>query len=257
VSGKCLDFSVCHERKFYLLECVATYCILSRLRGCEWLIDGCWIDDRIYCTLIRVQPLYDTMFSLFITFDYHLLVEPNSRLTTHLELRNSINNSELYYDRRSVCPKTKHPSRAYDQISVTVWPLRSFDMGRPLWREDGSIFYDVQCTMYNIFYCLRFETRSLYLYPPGTGWPGYNPRHWVLTLLSELVIFFTTDSQPASLSWNKAPIWGFRPDFVLMSDNCGFVDVGCPLWREVGSVICYVQCTVYLHFTCYYALFFH
>jgi hypothetical protein len=36
-----------------------------------------------------------------------------------------------------------------------------------------------------IFYCLRFETpstwraRSPYLYPPGTGWPSYTPRHWV------------------------------------------------------------------------------
>jgi hypothetical protein len=36
-----------------------------------------------------------------------------------------------------------------------------------------------------IFYCLKFETlptwraRSPYLYPPGTGWPGYTPRHWV------------------------------------------------------------------------------
>jgi hypothetical protein len=36
-----------------------------------------------------------------------------------------------------------------------------------------------------VFYCLRFETplawraRSPYLYPPGTGWPGYAPRHWV------------------------------------------------------------------------------
>jgi hypothetical protein len=35
------------------------------------------------------------------------------------------------------------------------------------------------------FYCLRFETpptwraRSLYLYPPGPGWPGYTLRHWV------------------------------------------------------------------------------
>jgi hypothetical protein len=35
------------------------------------------------------------------------------------------------------------------------------------------------------FYCLRFETpptrniRSPYLYPPGAGWPGYTPRHWV------------------------------------------------------------------------------
>jgi hypothetical protein len=36
------------------------------------------------------------------------------------------------------------------------------------------------------FYSLRFETpptwrtRSLYFYPPGTGWPGYISRHWVL-----------------------------------------------------------------------------
>jgi hypothetical protein len=35
------------------------------------------------------------------------------------------------------------------------------------------------------FYCLRFETpstwgaRSPYLYPPRTGWPSYNHRHWV------------------------------------------------------------------------------
>jgi hypothetical protein len=35
------------------------------------------------------------------------------------------------------------------------------------------------------FYCLRFESpptwraRPPYLYPPGTGWPSYTPRHWV------------------------------------------------------------------------------
>jgi hypothetical protein len=35
------------------------------------------------------------------------------------------------------------------------------------------------------FYCLRFKTppawraRSLYLYLPGRGWPGYTHRHWV------------------------------------------------------------------------------
>jgi hypothetical protein len=72
-----------------------------------------------------------------------------------------------------------------------LWPdfyycptIAGFDMVRPLWREDGSVFYNVQCTIYNAFYCLRFETRSLYLYPPGTGWPGYAPRHWVNWTLS-------------------------------------------------------------------------
>jgi hypothetical protein len=30
--------------------------------------------------------------------------------------------------------------------------------------------------------------------------------------LSESESYVTTDGQPASLSWNKAPIWGLRPD---------------------------------------------
>jgi hypothetical protein len=30
---------------------------------------------------------------------------------------------------------------------------------------------------------------------------------------SESESYITTDSQPASLFWNKAPIWGLRPDF--------------------------------------------
>jgi hypothetical protein len=39
---------------------------------------------------------------------------------------------------------------------------------------------------YITFYGLRLETpptwrtRPPYLYPPGTGWPGYTPRQWVL-----------------------------------------------------------------------------
>jgi hypothetical protein len=38
---------------------------------------------------------------------------------------------------------------------------------------------------HDIFYCLRLQTfptwraRSPYLYPPGTEWPSYTPRHWV------------------------------------------------------------------------------
>jgi hypothetical protein len=29
-----------------------------------------------------------------------------------------------------------------------------------------------------ILYCLRWDSPNL-LYPPGTGWPSYTPRHWV------------------------------------------------------------------------------
>jgi hypothetical protein len=72
------------------------------------------------------------------------------------------------------------------------------DVGRSLWREEGSVVYDCCWTspaqsflgpspagLITTFYCPSFEdsttwsARSLYLYPPGAGWPSYNPRQWV------------------------------------------------------------------------------
>jgi hypothetical protein len=115
-----------------------------------------------------------------------------------------------------------------------------------------------------------WRTRSPYLQPPGIGWPCNIPRHWipfsspptsrratvirtrlntgdsavkVKVMLRPTVdavwvcqAFVMTDGQSASLSWNKAPVWGLRPD-LIMSDSCGFVDVGRSLWREDGSVV--------------------
>jgi hypothetical protein len=46
------------------------------------------------------------------------------------------------------------------------------------------------------------------------------------TYQSQSQSYITTDSQSASLSWCQVLIW---------TDSCGFVDVGRPLWREVGS----------------------
>jgi hypothetical protein len=51
-----------------------------------------------------------------------------------------------------------------------------------------------------------------------------------------------TDGQSASLSWHRAPIRNLRPDFSFLSDSCGFLDVGHPLWRENWSVICLYNC---------------
>jgi hypothetical protein len=62
---------------------------------------------------------------------------------------------------------------------------------------------------------------------------------WSLEL--ELESYVTTDGQPASLSWNKAPIWGLRTDLYYMCDSYGPVLVGRPLWREDGSVF-YICC---------------
>jgi hypothetical protein len=54
---------------------------------------------------------------------------------------------------------------------------------------------------------------------------------------SESESYVTADGQPASLSWNKEPIWGLRPDLYYMCDSYGLVLVRCPLWREDGSVV--------------------
>jgi hypothetical protein len=55
--------------------------------------------------------------------------------------------------------------------------------------------------------------------------------------LLSLSLMFTTGGQSASLSWNKAPIWGLRPDFYY-SQSCGFVDVGHSLTR---GRVCHLQ----------------
>jgi hypothetical protein len=44
-----------------------------------------------------------------------------------------------------------------------------------------------------------------------------------LTSVSESESCVTTDGQTASLSWNKAPIWGLRPDFYCCQTVAGLL----------------------------------
>jgi hypothetical protein len=41
--------------------------------------------------------------------------------------------------------------------------------------------------------------------------------------------YITTNGQLASLAWNKAPIWGLRPNFYYLCDSYDLVLVGRPL----------------------------
>jgi hypothetical protein len=43
--------------------------------------------------------------------------------------------------------------------------------------------------------------------------------------------YFTNDGKSASLSWCRAPIWSPWPDFCILSDDCGFLNVRHPLSR--------------------------
>jgi hypothetical protein len=92
----------------------------------------------------------------------------------------------------------KHPTGAYDQLFIAVrqW--------RVCWCGTVSLMRERVCRLQLLLVlasavklraesrgtrdhilCLIFETPPTwragfpYLYPPGTGWPSYNPRHWV------------------------------------------------------------------------------
>jgi hypothetical protein len=85
-------------------------------------------------------------------------------------------------------------------ISFANWTLAVIVfMWHPLWREDISIVYNCCWSRQRSHSQVRvprnswphftfsdsrllptWRTRSPYLYPPGTGWPGYTPRHWLL-----------------------------------------------------------------------------
>jgi hypothetical protein len=81
-----------------------------------------------------------------------------------------------------------------------------------------------------IFYSLRFET-SLFLasYDSQGHGGGIGPR--LHTGWTELLVLFssqrqsyvTTDGQSASLTWNKAPIWGVRLDFYYCQTVTGLL----------------------------------
>jgi hypothetical protein len=111
-----------------------------------------------------------------------------------------------------------------------------------LWREDGSVVYNCCWSspaqslseqsptgLMTTFDCLRFETSPTwrakfpYLYPPGTGWPGYTPRHWVeCTKSSQSQNHIATDGQSISKM-------GLMTNYLLLFDSYGLVFVGRPL----------------------------
>jgi hypothetical protein len=63
--------------------------------------------------------------------------------------------------------------------------------------------------------------------------------------------YVTTDDQSASLSWNRAPIWGLRPDFYYSQTIAGLLMWGALSDDRTG---CLLQCTMYNIFT-FYMLF--
>jgi hypothetical protein len=127
---------------------------------------------------------------------------------------------------------------------ITIIPLGTYNTSS--WyiflRDDATPLVHLSSLMTAV--CLSLLTRLLH----WTGLDFLLPfltasfPHCFLFYSGPWVEFYvTTDGQPASLSWNKAPIWGLRPELYYMCDSYGLVLVGRPLWREDGSVF-YIWC---------------
>jgi hypothetical protein len=80
------------------------------------------------------------------------------------------------------------------------------------------------------FYCPRFES-SLFVASYKSQGYGLGIRlrfHTGVISESQSQSYVTNDGQSASLSWNKAPIWGLRPDLYFCMTVAGFTS--CLVW---------------------------
>jgi hypothetical protein len=81
----------------------------------------------------------------------------------------------------------KTPFGTQDQILVNVRELRSFFMWGALSDERTGLSFTTAAVLISRDHILLYQirdsptlrARSPYLYPPGTRWPSYTPRHWV------------------------------------------------------------------------------
>jgi hypothetical protein len=132
-----------------------------------------------------------------------------------------LSKSKSHCDWRSISKSSCWaPSGDHDQIFITVWQLRSCFCGAP------SLTRGRLC----LLYMLLALASALFL---GS-----------LTLAGQVKVKVTlglTVSQSVSLG--VEPHLGLMTRYLVLFDSYGLVFfVGCPLWREDGSVFCQNHC---------------
>jgi hypothetical protein len=126
--------------------------------------------------------------------------------------------------RRPLCLVIKHPSRAYYQIPITVRYLRV------CWCGTQSLMRGRVCRLQ-----LLLVLGSAFIL--GSEYRG-NHDHILLPQIQDFPFrrfYLTRLGLSVGQSWNKAPIWGSRPDFYYCQTAAVLLTWGI-LWQEDGSV---------------------
>jgi hypothetical protein len=143
---------------------------------------------------------------------------------------------------RPVCSGIKHPSGAYDQILITVRQLWVCWFGALPDERMGLSFRIAagprQCSHCRVW--VRWDSRphftvsdwrlpfssppmtcsvTVEVFDPASTWEWHQHR---------VKSYVTTHNQSASLSWNKAPIWGLQSDFYCCQTVTGIA--GLLMW---------------------------
>jgi hypothetical protein len=169
-----------------------------------------------FCCPLVNTPQLNTSTSEF-SYDWIIELswnELNSRMTAPLRMSRSLSLILRPMVSRPVYLGINHPSRAYDQIFITVRQLRVCWCGAgPRQRSHSRV--RVPWDMWSYF--TLSDSRLPFSSPPTTRRATvdvFDPASTRgLANESESESYVTTDGQSASLSWNKAPIWSLRSDF--------------------------------------------
>jgi hypothetical protein len=194
----CVDYTVLHILQittaalmsFQLAMSWPVYC--ERLQTADIpLILGFRIDRVPQPQIISVDsPTNSQLYPQALDSLYVASCDSQSIRATEFEVR-----SYFTTDGQSVCLGIEHPCETCNQILLPVGMFLSeicgfVSVGRPHWREDVSAICSVitqwfgsirprNHTLLSHQTPPTWRTRFPYLYPPGTEWPSYTPRHWV------------------------------------------------------------------------------